>query len=156
MVGAMQYQAKMDRATPYWSHPPHAQTLDAVESWLASLADWLPQRPEGCYCDYSPETSDGPEEFCPHHGRPYAEVVEMLETMAKETKWARDHDALVRETAKRDTLLALGRAKSEEIKGDLSRVGIIVGPDLFADAKVPETAPNRAPRPGERTGYPWD
>lgn len=27
---------------------------------------------EKCHCDYNPETTQGPEEDCPLHGRPYS------------------------------------------------------------------------------------
>ena len=42
------------------------------------------QRPEGCFCDYNPDTTNGPEEFCPHHGRSYSDLVEMIERQAAE------------------------------------------------------------------------
>lgn len=29
-----------------------------------------------CICDYNPDTTDGPEEDCPFHGRPYGYWVE--------------------------------------------------------------------------------
>lgn len=32
-----------------------------------------------CVCDTNPETTDGPDEFCPMHGRRYSQVVEMLD-----------------------------------------------------------------------------
>ena len=32
-----------------------------------------------CTCDYNPETTDGPDEFCPFHGRSYGEWVEWAE-----------------------------------------------------------------------------
>lgn len=35
-------------------------------------------RPAGCHCDYNPDTTEGPDEFCPVHGRPYDEVVDLL------------------------------------------------------------------------------
>lgn len=31
-----------------------------------------------CICDCNPETTNGPEEYCSHHGRPYYEVVDRL------------------------------------------------------------------------------
>lgn len=37
-----------------------------------------------CICDRNPETSDGPDEFCPWDGRPYREVVGILEQQAAE------------------------------------------------------------------------
>lgn len=32
----------------------------------------------GCICDCNPGTTNGPEEFCSHHGRPYYEAVDRL------------------------------------------------------------------------------
>ncbi len=32
----------------------------------------------GCICDCNPETTNGPEEYCSHHGRPYYEAVDRL------------------------------------------------------------------------------
>lgn len=32
----------------------------------------------GCICDRNPETTNGPDEFCSHHGRPYYEAVDRL------------------------------------------------------------------------------
>lgn len=32
----------------------------------------------GCICDCNPDTTNGPEEFCSHHGRPYYEAVDLL------------------------------------------------------------------------------
>ena len=32
----------------------------------------------GCICDCNPETTNGPDEYCSHHGRPYYEVVDRL------------------------------------------------------------------------------
>lgn len=32
----------------------------------------------GCICDCNPGTTNGPEEYCSHHGRPYYEVVDRL------------------------------------------------------------------------------
>lgn len=37
-----------------------------------------------CICDRNPETTDGPDEFCPWDGRPYREVVGILESQAAE------------------------------------------------------------------------
>lgn len=37
-----------------------------------------------CICDGNPETTDGPDEFCPWHGRPYRELVEILDRLAAE------------------------------------------------------------------------
>ena len=34
------------------------------------------ERDGACICDYNPETTDGPQEDCPHHGRPYAYWIE--------------------------------------------------------------------------------
>ncbi len=32
----------------------------------------------GCICDCNPDTTNGPDEFCSHHGRPYYEAVDLL------------------------------------------------------------------------------
>ena len=31
-----------------------------------------------CPCDYNPDTTNGPDEFCPHHGRPYTDLVDII------------------------------------------------------------------------------
>lgn len=35
-----------------------------------------------CTCDGNPATTDGPDEFCPYHGRSYRELVEIIERQA--------------------------------------------------------------------------
>lgn len=40
------------------------------------------ERDGPCTCDYNPETTGGPEEDCPFHGRPYAEWVDRADTLA--------------------------------------------------------------------------
>src|SRR5690625_3929294 len=37
---------------------------------------------EPCHCDKNPGTTDGPEEDCPQHGRPYAYWVDAVSTLA--------------------------------------------------------------------------
>jgi hypothetical protein len=36
------------------------------------------QRDGDCICDGNPETTYGPDEFCPWHGMPYRELVEII------------------------------------------------------------------------------
>lgn len=52
---------------------------------LAAIAERLPapetplcSRPDGCNCNYGPDT-EGPHEFCPQHGRSYEDLVEIIE-----------------------------------------------------------------------------
>lgn len=40
------------------------------------------ERDGACICDYNPDTTDGPQEDCPFHGRPYAYWVERGDTLA--------------------------------------------------------------------------
>ena len=48
-----------------------------------------------CICDGNPATTDGPQEFCPWHGRPYREVVEILESLAEERARLHSWDGLM-------------------------------------------------------------
>ncbi|QDF17657.1 hypothetical protein SEA_CHOTABHAI_42 [Mycobacterium phage ChotaBhai] len=41
------------------------------------------ERDGGCICNTGPDT-DGPDEFCPWHGRPYPELVEILNRLSSE------------------------------------------------------------------------
>ena len=57
------------------------------------------ERDGACICDYNPETTDGPQEDCPFHGRPYAYWVERaadlqsrLACVAEATYWDRPYD----------------------------------------------------------------
>lgn len=45
-----------------------------------AVADQIRRRDGDCICDHNPETTSGPDEFCPWHGRPYRELVEGLES----------------------------------------------------------------------------
>jgi hypothetical protein len=47
-------------------------------------------RPEGCICDYNPETTNGPEEHCPHHGRPYEYWVEGCFELSEQNRALRE------------------------------------------------------------------
>jgi len=40
VIEALLQQVRMDREVPYWQGEPHGETLDHVEAWLSSLADW--------------------------------------------------------------------------------------------------------------------
>lgn len=40
-VDALLTQIEQDRNTPYWSQPPHSESLDGAEAWLLSLRDFL-------------------------------------------------------------------------------------------------------------------
>jgi len=40
VIEALLQQARMDREAPYWQGEPHGETLDHVEVWLSSLADF--------------------------------------------------------------------------------------------------------------------
>ena len=44
-VNLMLRQLERDRATAYWSEPPHSESLDGAEAWLLSLRDWLDSTP---------------------------------------------------------------------------------------------------------------
>jgi hypothetical protein len=40
------------------------------------------ERDGACICDYNPSTTDGPQEDCPFHGRPYAYWIERGDALA--------------------------------------------------------------------------
>lgn len=40
------------------------------------------ERDGACICDYNPDTTDGPQEDCPFHGRPYAYWIERGDALA--------------------------------------------------------------------------
>lgn len=42
------------------------------------------ERDGACICDYDPATTDGPQEDCPFHGRPYSYWIERGDTLADE------------------------------------------------------------------------
>lgn len=44
MVDLLLEQVERDRSAPYWSEPPHSESLDHAESWLLSLRDWLAEQ----------------------------------------------------------------------------------------------------------------
>lgn len=44
MVDLLLEQVVRDRSAPYWSEPPHSESLDHAESWLLSLRDWLAEQ----------------------------------------------------------------------------------------------------------------
>ncbi len=48
------------------------------------------ERDGDCICDGNPATTDGPDEFCPWHGRSYRELVEGLESQAAEAERLRE------------------------------------------------------------------
>ena len=37
-----------------------------------------------CICDLNPATTDGPQEFCPEHGRPYSDLLDGIESQARQ------------------------------------------------------------------------
>jgi hypothetical protein len=41
MVDVMLHQIALDRGSAYWTGEPHGPTLDAAETWLRSLRDFL-------------------------------------------------------------------------------------------------------------------
>jgi hypothetical protein len=41
------------------------------------------ERDGACICDYNPSTTDGPQEDCPFHGRPYAYWIERGDALAE-------------------------------------------------------------------------
>lgn len=41
------------------------------------------ERDGTCICDYNPDTTDGPQEDCPFHGRPYAYWIERGDALAE-------------------------------------------------------------------------
>lgn len=61
-------------------------------------------RDGACTCDYNPETTSGPEEDCPFHGRAYADWV--IRTEAAEVALERVRAALARWQASDDVAVA--------------------------------------------------
>lgn len=62
------------------------ERLRAAGPWVEHLEHERAMKRERdgeCICDRGPE-SDGPDEFCPWHGRPYPELVTILEQLAQE------------------------------------------------------------------------
>lgn len=55
----------------------------AVFERMASEVERLRERVGSCICDRNPETTDGPSEDCPQHGRRYAEWVERADLLAE-------------------------------------------------------------------------
>lgn len=57
------------------------------------------ERDGACICDYNPETTDGPQEDCPFHGRPYAywiergdELQQRINLALEASYWDRPYD----------------------------------------------------------------
>ena len=53
-----------------------------VETAYASSGRSSNERDGACICDYNPDTTDGPQEDCPFHGRPYAYWIERGDVLA--------------------------------------------------------------------------
>lgn len=70
-----------------------------------------------CVCDTNPETTDGPEEHCPHHGRNYGEWVER--GVMLQAKVARV-EALAEWLASRGTILTTRGAAGLQIRAALA------------------------------------
>jgi hypothetical protein len=62
------------------------ERLRAGGPWVERMNAMKRERDGGCICDCNPETTDGPDEFCPWHGRTYRELVEGLESQAAEVE----------------------------------------------------------------------
>lgn len=72
-------------------------------------------RDGGCICDVNPETTNGPDEFCPWHGRTYRELVEGLESQAAEIERLRaENEAMQRLIRNPETIAALDRAEESD------------------------------------------
>jgi hypothetical protein len=57
------------------------------------------ERDGGCICNNGPDT-DGPDEFCPWHGRRYSELVDIIVRQQAQLNWnlsSRDAQEIVRE-----------------------------------------------------------
>jgi len=47
-----------------------------------------------CICDHNPSTTDGPQEFCPEHGRPYPELLGRIDHQAAQLAAIREINSL--------------------------------------------------------------
>lgn len=84
-----------------------------------------------CHCDKNPETTNGPEEDCPQHGRPVAEVWGLVERA--EAGW--DHARAEVDRLRAEVRLAKASARpapawdeeavAEAVRKDLEAVGIL-------------------------------
>ena len=85
-------------------------------------------RPEGCVCDYGPNT-EGPDEFCPVHGRrctfnPETTCAAIIDAPNSSGHCCRDYDQYAREVARlfgasvEKTREAIGEEEREELAKD--------------------------------------
>ena len=97
-----------------------------------------------CHCDKNPETTNGPEEDCPQHGRPVAEVWGLVERA--EAEW--DHARAEVDRLRAEVRLAKASARpapawdeeavAEAVRKDLEAAGIL--PWTNGGARIVRTA----------------
>lgn len=91
-------------------------SLYASRATVEVLTEHLPPHLGGCLCDTNPETTGGPEEDCPQHGRPYSYWVEATnEHYQAERRLGEQRAALVThlQTRQNDMTEALGLSHSK-------------------------------------------